>query len=105
MLTSLDIARKRNVSLMLAHLISWRTITYLDDDIRDLTTTAVARAADLMTRFQAVGFEISHYPYDSVVCHAHRLTDGNRGVFPGGSALLIDFMNYSLMFAPIYNED
>jgi len=76
-----DIARKRNAGLLLARLCGWRTIMYLDDDIRDLTASAVSRAAALTTCFQAAGFGISYYPDNSVVCHAHRLAGGQQDTF------------------------
>jgi hypothetical protein len=100
-----DIARKRNIGLLLGRLCGWRTAMFLDDDIRSLTAGAVSRAAALTARFQAAGFEISHYPDNSVVCHAHRLTGGRQGTFPGGSALLIDLAGCDTLFPPIYNED
>jgi hypothetical protein len=101
----IDIARKRNVGLLLARLCGWHTVMFLDDDIRDLTVSAVSLAAGLTARFQAVGFEISHYPDNSVVCHAHRLTGGKQHVFPGGSALVIDAARCDTLFPPVYNED
>jgi hypothetical protein len=100
-----DIARKRNVGLLLARLCGWRTIMYLDDDIRGMTEHAVARAADLTARFRAVGFKIDNYPDNSVVCHAHRLTGGKQDIFPGGSALLVNVEQCYSLFPPIYNED
>jgi hypothetical protein len=100
-----DIARKRNVGLLLARVCGWRTVMFLDDDIRTLTPSAVAKAAALATPFQAAGFKINHYPDNSVVCHAHRLAGGNQGVFPGGSALVVDVSRSDTMFPPIYNED
>jgi hypothetical protein len=100
-----DIARKRNVGLLLARLCGWRTIMYLDDDIRDLTASAVSRAAALTARFQAAGFEINYYPDNSVVCHAHRLTGGKQDTFPGGSALVVDVARCNTLFPPVYNED
>lgn len=100
-----DIAGKRNVALLLARVCGWRTIMYLDDDIRDLTANAVSQAAALTTRFQAAGFEISHYPDNSVVCHAYRLIGGKQGTFPGGSALVVDVERCDTLFPPIYNED
>ncbi len=100
-----DIARKRNVGLLLARLRGWRTVLFLDDDIRDMTASAVARAATLTSRFQAAGFRIAHYPDNSVVCHAHRLAGGGQGVFPGGSALVIDVDRSDTLFPPVYNED
>jgi hypothetical protein len=100
-----DIARKRNVGLLLASLCGWRTIMFLDDDIRGLTASAASGAAALTARFQAAGFKIGHYPDNSVVCHAHRLAGGTQDVFPGGSALLIDVTRSDTLFPPIYNED
>jgi hypothetical protein len=101
----IDIARKRNIGLLLARLCGWHTIMYLDDDIRGLTPPDLGRAAALTMRFPAVGFRISHYPDNSVVCHAHRLAGGQQDVFPGGSALLIDATRCDMLFPPVYNED
>ena len=100
-----DIARKRNAGLLLARLCGWRTIMYLDDDIRDLTASAVSGAAALTTCFQAAGFRINYYPDNSVVCHAHRLAGGPQDTFPGGSALVVDVTQSDTLFPPLYNED
>jgi hypothetical protein len=100
-----DIARKRNAGLLLARLCGWRTIMYLDDDIRDLTASAVSGAAALTTCFQAAGFGINYYPDNSVVCHAHRLAGGQQDTFPGGSALVVDVTQSDTLFPPLYNED
>ncbi len=100
-----DIARKRNAGLLLARMCGWRTIMFLDDDIRDLTAAAVSQASALTSHFQAAGFSIGHYPDNSVVCHAYRLTGGGQGTFPGGSALVIDVERCDTLFPPIYNED
>jgi hypothetical protein len=100
-----DIARKRNVGLLLARICGWHKIMYLDDDIRGLTAGAVFRAAALTSRFHAASFEINHYPDNSAVCHAYRLIGGKQGTFPGGSALVVDVERYDSLFPPIYNED
>ncbi len=100
-----DIARKRNAGLLLARLCGWHTVMFLDDDIRNLTAGAVARASALTARFQAAGFRIEDYPDNSVVCHAHRLGGGEQSVFPGGSALVIDVDRCDTLFPAIYNED
>ena len=100
-----DIARKRNVGLLLARVCGWRTIMYLDDDIGDLTKAAVSQAAALTSRFLAAGFQISHYPDNSVVCHAYRMIGGSQGTFPSGSALVVDVGRCDTLFPPIYNED
>jgi hypothetical protein len=100
-----DIARKRNVGLLLARLCGWRTIMFLDDDIRGMTVSAVVEAAAMTEGYRAAGFRIGDYPDNSVVCHAHRLAGGAQGVFPGGSALVVDVGQSDTMFPPIYNED
>jgi hypothetical protein len=100
-----DIARKRNVGLLLGRLRDWNTIMFLDDDIRGITASEVARAAAMTEQFPAVGYAIDNYPDNSVVCHAHRLAGGAQGVFPGGSALLVDVNHNHTLFPPIYNED
>jgi hypothetical protein len=101
----IDIARKRNVGLLLARMLGWDTIMFLDDDIRGMTARKVARAAAMTGQFPAVGFAIDCYPDNSVVCHAHRLAGGAQGVFPGGSALLVDVHASDMHFPSIYNED
>ena len=75
--SDIDIARKRNIGLLLAHLCDWQTIMYLDDDIIGLATQAVSRAAGLTARFMAVGFEIGHYTDNSIICHSYRLADAS----------------------------
>lgn len=101
----IDIARKRNVGLLLSRICGWDTIMYLDDDIRGLTASVVNAAAAQVTHFKAVGFEVDKFPDNSVVCHANRLAGAAQDVFPGGSALLVDVLNNGSLFPPIYNED
>jgi hypothetical protein len=100
-----DIARKRNLGLLFARLCGWRIVFFLDDDIRSLSGAGLAAAAGLTKDVHAVGFNISQYPDNSVVCHANRLAGGKQDVFPGGSALIIDFDRTDSFFPPIYNED
>lgn len=100
-----DIARKRNVGLLLARLCAWDAIMFLDDDIRDVTPGAVSGAAALTAHCQAAGFKIGYYPDNSVVCHAHRLAGGTQDVFPAGGALVVDAVRSDALFPPIYNDD
>lgn len=100
-----DIARKRNVGLLLSRLSGWRTVMFLDDDVTGMVAAQVTAAAGLTERYQVAGFCITDYPDNSVVCHAHRLAGGSQGVFPGGSAMVLDMASVSTMFPPIYNED
>jgi hypothetical protein len=100
-----DIARKRNIGLLLARLCGWQTVLFLDDDIRSADRNTISRAVHLIGRYAAVGFAINDYPDNSVVCHAHRLAGGKQDTFPGGSALIIDTTRSDSFFPPIYNED
>jgi len=100
-----DIARKRNASLKLARHCGWRTIMFLDDDIRGASASAAVRAAALTAHYDVAGFEIRYYPDNSVVCHAHRLAGGAQDVFLGGSAMVIDVLRNDTLFPPVYNED
>lgn len=100
-----DIARKRNVGLLLARLSGWQTVMFLDDDVTGMTASEVSAAAALTAHYRAAGFRVTDYPDNSVVCHAHRLAGGAQDVFPGGSALLVDTTRPDAMFPAIYNED
>lgn len=100
-----DIARKRNIGLLLARLSGWQTVMFLDDDIRGLTAKGVLQATALTRAFRAVGFTIGKYPDNSVVCHAHRLSGADQRTFPGGSALILDVARCDTPFPAIYNED
>jgi hypothetical protein len=101
----IDIARKRNIALLLARICGWRTVMYLDDDIRDLTYSAVIEATRLTETFRAASFRIEQFPDNSVICHAHRLAGAQQNVFPGGSALIVDVPQSDSFFPPVYNED
>jgi len=100
-----DIARKRNVGLLLSRLSGWQTVMFLDDDVTGMKASEVAAAAAVTARNEAAGFRITDFPDNSVVCHAHRLAGGDQDVFPGGSALLVDTARANTMFPAIYNED
>ena len=101
----IDISRKRNVGLLLARASDWRTIMFLDDDIRGMSISGINDAASQVAFFRAVGFEVDEFPDNSVVCHAHRLAGADQDVFPGGSAILVDVPKNNSFFPPIYNED
>jgi hypothetical protein len=100
-----DLSTKRNLGLLLARLLGWRQVLFVDDDIRGLDTGILARASSLLGRYAAVGFRVEEWPDNSVVCHAHRLNGGNQDTFVGGSALLIDTAQATSFFPAVYNED
>ncbi|GGQ25985.1 hypothetical protein BKA00_002394 [Actinomadura coerulea] len=100
-----DIAMKRNIGLLLARLCGWRTILFLDDDIRGMKPSLILRAAALTEQYRVVGFQIPDFPDNSVVCHANRVSGGAQSTFVGGNAILVDTSRADTYFPAIYNED
>jgi hypothetical protein len=100
-----DLSGKRNTGLLLANLLGWRHIMFLDDDIRGLDLPGLTRASRMLERYRAVGFRVPNYPDNSVVCHAYRLVGGPQDIFIGGSPLLVDVARAKAFFPAIYNED
>ncbi|MFI7697620.1 hypothetical protein [Nonomuraea sp. NPDC049480] len=100
-----DLGAKRNMGLLLARLMGWERIVFLDDDIEVSSPEEVSRAATLLDTYDAVGMYIGGYPDNSVVCHAHRLSGGCQDSFVGGGALAIETTRNPSFFPNIYNED
>ncbi|WP_433467052.1 hypothetical protein [Spirillospora sp. CA-128828] len=100
-----DIATKRNIGLLLAHLCGWRTIFFLDDDIRGMTASMIRRAAALTEQYPIVGFRVPEFPDNSIVCHAHRASGGAQSTFVGGNAIIVDTFRVVAYFPDIFNED
>jgi hypothetical protein len=100
-----DLSTKRNVGLLLARLLGWEQVLFVDDDIRRLDAGMLARGSSLVGRHRAVGFRVGEYPDNSVVCHAHRLGGGDQDTFVGGNALLVDTAHVHSFFPAVYSED
>ena len=100
-----DIATKRNIGLLMARMCGWRTVFFLDDDIRGMEPSLIRRAAALTGQYRVVGFQIPEFPDNSVVCHASRVSGGVQSTFIGGNALLVDTRRAEAYFPAIYNED
>jgi hypothetical protein len=103
---SSDTGAKRNLALLLARLMGWQRIVFLDDDIKVPDPADLLRASRLLDRYTAVGLRIGGFPDNSVVCHAHRETGGAQRTFIGAGALAVDTRSSMSSFFPdIYNED
>jgi hypothetical protein len=100
-----DLSSKRNIGLLLARLMGWQRIVFLDDDIEVGGHEEVAGAAALLDTYDVVGMNIGGYPDNSVVCHAHRLTGGRQDSFVGGGALAVETTRSPSFFPNVYNED
>jgi hypothetical protein len=100
-----DLSMKRNVGLVLAKMLAWRRIFFLDDDIRDIAYPDLQRTVDMLSSFSAAGMWVTEFPDNSIVCHANRITGGSQDVFVSGAALAVDCESDIGFFPDIYNED
>jgi glycosyltransferase involved in cell wall biosynthesis len=101
-----DTSLKRNLGLLLARLIGWKRIVFLDDDIEIPEPMDLRDAAGLTDRYAGVGLRIAGMPDNSVVCHAFREAGGPQDTFIGGGALVVGTRSAATSFFPnIYNED
>lgn len=103
-----DLSLKRNLGLLLARLMRWKKIMFLDDDIFGVTVTDLAKIASQLDNHQVTGLISRSFPDNSVVCHANRLSGRRQDNFITGAALGVN-VNYAedpLDFFPdVYNED
>lgn len=100
-----DLSIKRNLGLLLARMLGWQRVFFMDDDIRDLNFSDLYSAASMLGPYRAVGLRAVDFPDNSVVCHAHRQTGAFQDVFISGSALAVHCTEPVAFFPEIYNED
>jgi hypothetical protein len=103
----LDTGNKRNVGLLLARMMGWQRVLFLDDDIRELTAEKVRQAASALAPngMHVVGWKFFDFPDNSVACHALRSSGAHQDVFIGAGALLVELTSPVPFFPPVYNED
>ena len=103
-----DLSVKRNIGLVVARMLDWKRIFFMDDDIRDVTPTALLHTVSALGGdggCRSVGMAVTGFPDNSVVCHARRETKRYQGVFVSGSVLAVDTKASFDFFPDIYNED
>jgi hypothetical protein len=106
-----DLSIKRNVGLVLARLLGWQRIFFIDDDIRDLDAAALRATVSLLSgelsgqQYYSAGMWPVDFPDNSVVCHARRQIGKHQDVFVSGSALAVNCTASFGFFPDIYNED
>jgi hypothetical protein len=106
-----DLSIKRNVGLVLARMLGWQRIFFLDDDIRDLDAAALRATMSLVSGgppeldYYTAGMSSIDFPDNSVVCHARREIGKPQDVFVSGSALAVNCTVRVGFFPDIYNED
>lgn len=102
---AIDLSMKRNLGLVLAKMMRWRRVFFLDDDIRDISYPDLQVTVNLLGSFSAAGMWVTDFPDNSIVCHANRMTGGPQDVFVSGAALAVDCEGDIGFFPDIYNED
>ena len=100
-----DTSPKRNLGLMLCHMLGWKHIVFLDDDIEIPDPADLELAAGLLDDHNIVGLFVEGYPDNSVVCHAYRLAGGPQKSFIGGGAIVVETERTCSFFPDIYNDD
>ena len=100
-----DLSMKRNIGLVLAKMLGWQRIFFLDDDIRDIAYPDLKRTVDMLESFSAAGLWVTEFPDNSIVCHANRMTGGSQDVFVSGAVLAVNCDSDIGFFPDIYNED
>jgi len=100
-----DLSTKRNLALVLSHMLRWKRIIFLDDDIRVPNPSDLSRAASLLDAHTAVGLGIGGFPDNSMVCHAFRAGGGRQETFIGGGAMAVAMKRNRSFFPNVYNED
>jgi hypothetical protein len=100
-----DLSMKRNIGLILARMLQWQRVFFLDDDIRDIAYPDLQATVDMLGSFPTAGMWVTEFPDNSIVCHANRTTGRPQDVFVSGAALAVDSTQDISFFPDIYNED
>jgi len=100
-----DLSTKRNLGLLLARMLGWERIFFMDDDIRNVAGDDLRVTTAMLGRYRSAGMRVGYFPDNSVVCHAHRQTGAAQDVFVSGSVLAVNSMQPFSFFPEVYNED
>jgi hypothetical protein len=100
-----DVSAKRNLGLLLSHMLRWKRVVFLDDDIKVPDPADLRKAVGLLGTHAAVGLGIGGFPDNSTVCHAFREAGGLQDTFIGAGALAVDVERNRSFFPNVYNED
>jgi hypothetical protein len=100
-----DLAAKRNIGLLLARMLGWKRVFFLDDDIRDISSSDLHWTVSMLADFHSVGMQVDNLADNSIVCHALRMLGGEQDIFVSGAALAVNCDAPLGFFPDIYNED
>lgn len=100
-----DLSTKRNLGLLLARMLGWSRIFFMDDDVRNVSLDDLRATVSMLDRYRSVGMRVTDFADNSVVCHAHRATGAAQDVFVSGSVLAVNCKEPFSFFPEVYNED
>jgi len=101
-----DLSIKRNLGLVIARMLGWQRLMFLDDDIYGVSTDNVYALAAGLNDHNVSVLIPNQYPDNSVACHAYRLGGGEQGKFASAGGMGVRCDREDLAFFPnIYNED
>ena len=101
-----DLSMKRNLGLVIARMLGWQRLMFLDDDIFDVSKEDMEALAAGLDDHNVSVLIPDEYPDNSVACHAYRLGGGQQGKFASAGAMGVRCDRDDLPFFPnIYNED
>jgi hypothetical protein len=101
-----DLSTKRNLGLVIAKMLGWRRLMFLDDDIYGIAKEDVEALAAALNNHNVSALIPKYYPDNSVACHAFRLGGGEQKTFAsaGGMGVRCDWADLPF-FPNVYNED
>lgn len=101
-----DLSTKRNLGLVIAKMLGWRRLMFLDDDIYGVSKEDVEALAAALDNHNVSVLIPEYYPDNSVACHAFRLGGGEQDTFAsaGGMGVRCDWADLPF-FPNVYNED
>lgn len=101
-----DLSTKRNLGLVVAKMLRWNRLMFLDDDIYGISKEGVEDLAAALNNHKVSVLIPEEYPDNSVACHAFRLGGGDQGKFASAGGMGVRCDREDLPFFPnIYNED
>jgi len=101
-----DLSTKRNLGLVIAKMLGWRRLMFLDDDIYGISAKDVDILAAALKNHNVSVLIPRYYPDNSVACHAFRVGGGEQGKFAGAGGMGVRCDRDELSFFPnIYNDD
>jgi glycosyltransferase involved in cell wall biosynthesis len=101
-----DLSTKRNLGLVIARMLGWQRLMFLDDDIYGVSKDDVEALAAALDNHNVSVLIPEDYPDNSVACHAFRLGGGKQDTFASAGGMGVRCERDDLPFFPnIYNED